>query len=77
VAKVEKKSEKKTASKQPNAIKRYFRETIGELRKVNWPTRKEAITLTGVVLVVIIGMSTFLGILDFIFSRLLALVLGG
>ena len=77
MAKVEKKSEKKTASKQPNAIKRYFRETIGELRKVNWPTRKEAITLTGVVLVVIIGMSTFLGILDFIFSRLLALVLGG
>jgi preprotein translocase subunit SecE len=77
VAKVEKKSEKKTASKQPNAIKQYFRETIGELRKVNWPTRKEAITLTGVVLVVIIGMSTFLGILDFIFSRLLALALGG
>ena len=77
MAKVEKKSEKKTASKQPNAIKQYFRETIGELRKVNWPTRKEAITLTGIVLVVIIGMSTFLGILDFIFSRLLAFVLGG
>jgi preprotein translocase subunit SecE len=77
VAKVEKKSENKTASRKPNAIKQYFRETIGELRKVNWPTRKEAITLTGIVLVVIIGMSTFLGILDFIFSRLLALALGG
>jgi len=77
VAKVEKKSEKKTASKKPNAIKQYFRETIGELRKVNWPTRKEAMTLTSIVLVVIIAMSTFLGILDFIFSRLLALALGG
>jgi preprotein translocase subunit SecE len=67
---------KKVARKQPNAIQRYFRETVGELRKVSWPTRKEAINLTIVVLIVTIFMSTILGFLDFIFSRFIALILG-
>ena len=62
--------------RQPNAIRRYFRETIGELRKVNWPSRREAINLTIVVLVVTFSMSALLGILDFLFTRLFALILG-
>lgn len=70
------KAEKKAVRKQPNAIQRYFRETIGELRKVSWPTRQEAINLTIIVLIVIIGMSAFLGILDFVYSRLFTLILG-
>jgi preprotein translocase subunit SecE len=69
-------AEKKATHQPPNRIQRYFRETIGELRKVSWPTRQEAINLTIVVLIVIIGMSTFLGVLDFLFSRFFALVLG-
>jgi preprotein translocase subunit SecE len=77
VARPEKKAaEKKATHQPPNRIQRYFRETIGELRKVSWPTRQEAINLTIVVLIVIIGMSTFLGVLDFLFSRFFALVLG-
>ncbi|MBE0410468.1 MAG: preprotein translocase subunit SecE [Anaerolineales bacterium] len=67
---------KKVARKQPNAIQRYFRETIGELRKVSWPTRQEATNLTIVVLIVVVIMSTILGSLDFIFSRFIALILG-
>lgn len=66
---------KKDAQKKPNFLQRYFRETIGELRKVSWPSRKEAINLTIVVLIVIVGMSAFLGILDFLFSRLLSFVM--
>ena len=69
-----KKEEKSVARKQPNAIKRYFTETIGELRKVSWPTRKEATNLTIVVLVVTLTMSALLGFLDFIFSRFFALL---
>ena len=61
--------------RQPNAIQRYFHETVGELRKVNWPTRKEATSLTGVVLAVLFGMSAFLGVLDFLFAKLFALIL--
>jgi preprotein translocase subunit SecE len=66
---------KSTGRKQPNAIQRYFRETVGELRKVTWPTRREAINLTIVVLIVTFAMSIFLGLLDFAFARLIALIL--
>jgi preprotein translocase subunit SecE len=72
VAKVDRKSSRK----QQNFVTRYFRETIGELRKVTWPTRKEATSLTIVVLIVIAVMSAFLGILDFIYSRFFILILG-
>ena len=69
------KEEKAVARKQPNAIKRYFNETIGELRKVSWPTRKEATNLTIVVLIVTLSMSALLGFLDYIFTQFFALLL--
>ena len=71
------KADRKSARKQQNFVARYFRETVGELRKVTWPTRQEAISLTIVVLIVIALMSTFLGILDFIYARFFVLILGG
>lgn len=70
------KADKKGSRKQQNRIVRLFRETIGELRKVTWPTRQEAINLTIVVLIVITIMSAFLGVLDFIYSRFFVLILG-
>jgi preprotein translocase subunit SecE len=70
------KADKKSARKQPNFITRYFRETIGELRKVTWPTRQEATSLTIVVLIVVAVMSTFLGVLDMIYTRLFILIFG-
>jgi preprotein translocase subunit SecE len=68
------KAEKSLERRQPNAIVRYFRETSGELKKVNWPTRREAINLTAIVLAVTLGMSIVMGFLDLIFSRLFALI---
>ena len=41
--------------KKPNLIqktKTWWRQTIGELRKVTWPTREEALALTRIVLIV-------------------------
>jgi len=70
------KEEKTIVRKQPNALQRYFKETMGELRKVSWPTRKEATNLTVVVLIVTVSMSAFLGLLDFVFARFFALILG-
>jgi preprotein translocase subunit SecE len=64
-----------TEKKQMNRVQRYFRETIGELRKVSWPTRKEATNLTIVVLIVTFTMGAILGFLDFIYSQLMALIL--
>lgn len=68
------KAEKSRERRQPNAVVRYFRETSGELKKVNWPTRREAINLTAIVLAVTFGMSIIMGFLDLVFSRLFALI---
>lgn len=65
----------KKNTKKTNAITRWWRETIGELRKVSWPTPQEAWRLTKVVAVVMLAMSAILGLLDFVFTRLIALIL--
>jgi preprotein translocase subunit SecE len=56
--------------RKPNAIQRFWRETLGELRKVSWPTPQEALNLTRIVLIVLLVMAAFLGLLDFGFSWL-------
>jgi len=61
-------------SGQPNRVVRWWRETIGELRKVSWPTIPETRRLTGIVLIVMFLMSAVLGLLDFLFSKLISLL---
>jgi preprotein translocase subunit SecE len=56
-------------------IQRFFQETMSELRKVSWPTRKEAIRLTEIVIIVIFVMAIFLGGLDYIYSKIFGLIL--
>jgi len=63
-------------TKRENALARFWRETVGELRKVTWPTRQEATNLTIIVLIVMAGMSIFLFLVDKLATYLLALVLG-
>jgi preprotein translocase subunit SecE len=63
--------------KKPNffdKIKRFWRETVGELRKVTWPTPEEAWALTKVVLIVTVIMSIILGLMDFVFQKLIGLL---
>ena len=50
--------------KQDNRVKRYFKETRAEVHKVHWPTRKDARGLTGVVLLITIVMTIFLGLIS-------------
>ncbi|MBI9051992.1 MAG: preprotein translocase subunit SecE [Anaerolineaceae bacterium] len=61
--------------KRKNGITRWWRETVGELRKVSWPTRQEAWHLTKVVIAVMVVMSAFLFSLDFIFSKIITALL--
>ena len=49
--------------KQDNRMVRYFKGTRAEVRKVHWPSRKDARSLTTVVLVVTIVMTIFLGLI--------------
>jgi len=61
-------------TKKPNRLVRWWLETIGELRKVSWPTPNEAWRLTRVVLMVMVATSIVLGLLDWIFSKLILLI---
>lgn len=61
--------------KKENSLARWYRESIGELRKVAWPTIHDTRRLTTIVLVVMFLMSIVLGLLDFLFSRAIALLI--
>jgi len=67
--------EKKVKNSE-NAVQRYFRETLGELRKVNWPTWPEAKRLTWLVLLVMLVVGIFLASIDYFSGELIDLVLG-
>lgn len=67
-------AEKILKEKKPNAILLWYRATVGELRKVTWPTPREAWRLTKIVLIVLAAMSALLGTLDWVFSKLITLL---
>jgi preprotein translocase subunit SecE len=67
--------EKKVKNSE-NAVQRYYRETWGELKKVNWPTRPEALHLTELVLLVMVVVGVFLAGVDYLSVTLINFVLG-
>ncbi len=52
----------------------YIRDTRGELKHVSWPTRRQAFAFTGLVIALSILVAFYLGLLDFIFTFLLELI---
>lgn len=64
------------APKKERKIVRYFKEVRAEIRKVVWPSRQTALRLTGIVIAVTAAMSIFLGFVDWVFSKLFALIIG-
>jgi preprotein translocase subunit SecE len=55
---------------------RRFRETVAELQKVIWPTRKELLTYTTVVVVFVTLVMSYVAGLDVGFARLMFLLFG-
>lgn len=52
-------------------FKIFLQESRQELKRVNWPSRQETIRYTLFVIGLSIGLSLFLGLLDFIFIKIL------
>lgn len=75
LAKPAEKPKEKTQVKKPGKIAVWWNETLGEMRKVTWPTVPEARRMTGIVLLVMAGTALFFGILDWIFSRIIGLLI--
>ena len=54
----------------------FFRQVVGELRKVIWPTRKELVTYTVVCLVFVAVMVAIVTSLDYGFTKLVFWMFG-
>jgi len=57
-----------------NKLINYIKESISEMKKVTWPTKKETYNYTILVLGISLVVAAFLGALDFIFSLGLQLI---
>lgn len=53
----------------------FFKEVKAELSKVVWPTKKEAIRLTTIVIGISIVVGIFIGGLDFLLTKIMEVVL--
>lgn len=68
-------SRKTTMRERWQQLVQFLQEVRTELKKVHWPTRKEVVGSTVVVIVSVVIVSFFLGGIDVILQRLLTLVI--
>ena len=54
-------------------IKNFFKEVIAEAKKVDWPSRQQTLRYTAIVIAISLVVAGFLGILDFIFLKVLGI----
>lgn len=52
----------------------FLREVQVELGKVKWPSRKEAVKLTAIVIGVSAAVSLYIGLLDFVFAKVMEIL---
>ena len=53
----------------------YIKETRQELKHVSWPSRKQAFAFTVLVILISLATAAYLGVLDYFFSKGLAIIL--
>ncbi|MCX6798076.1 MAG: preprotein translocase subunit SecE [Candidatus Falkowbacteria bacterium] len=51
-----------------NKLSQYIKESVAEMKKVTWPTKKETYNYTLIVIGLSVGVAAFLGALDLIFG---------
>jgi len=54
----------------------FLRQVVAELRKVIWPTRKELVTYTIVVIVFVAVMAAIVAVYDYVFTRGVLFIFG-
>ena len=57
-------------------VKQFLADARGELKKVTWPTRKELLSTTAVVIVLVLLIAFYLGIVDFGLVKVIKNVIG-
>ncbi len=63
------------SKKTPQQVKSgFFGDIVSEMKKVTWPTRAETIRLTIVVIVISLIIGLYLGIIDVLLAKILAIL---
>jgi preprotein translocase subunit SecE len=57
-------------------IRQFLKESRTELKKVTWPTPKQAIASSSVVIVITVIVSLVLGLVDFGLAKIVRMILG-
>jgi len=52
----------------------FFRDVFSELKKVKWPTRRELVSYTAMVLITVVILAIFFGLIDMGVSKILDLI---
>ena len=53
----------------------YIKASIEQMKKVTWPTKKETMRYTWLVIALSLAIAAFLGLLDFIFNYALGFII--
>lgn len=56
-------------------ISEFLKEVKNEMKKVAWPTKKETISSTAIVVIVVFFLSFFIGICDFGLSEFFSILI--
>jgi preprotein translocase subunit SecE len=73
----EKREEKKeSVFRYINVVSQFLREARMELKKVKWPTRKELLASTAMVIFLVLVVSFFLGLIDFGLIKIIKNIVG-
>ena len=57
-------------------VTQFLKEAKAELKKVTWPTPKQTMASTAVVIILVFILSIFLGIIDFALAKIVKHILG-
>jgi preprotein translocase SecE subunit len=59
-----------------NKVVSFIKESYSELKRTQWPSQKETLRLTGLVIAVSLGVGLSVSLFDYLFKDLLALLIG-
>ncbi len=71
-----KREERKSPARYFRVVSQFLREAKMELKKVKWPTRKELLASTAMVLFLVLVVSFFLGLVDFGLIKIIRNIVG-
>jgi preprotein translocase subunit SecE len=57
-------------------VTQFLKDAKVELKKVTWPTPKQTMASTAVVIIIVFIVSIYLGIVDFVLAKLVKYILG-